>query len=120
MLISLARALDVSEEYLLGEQDLALDGVEFRKKADMSAQEAAQGPIRSLAGPQTRETNNSSKLPCDHGAIVVKDAPRCLRLVELVDDRNHPGNALRRCDGRVIRPVVGAKFGMHRGVSDTR
>ena len=37
VLMSLARALDVSEEYLLGGQDLALDGVEFRKKADMSA-----------------------------------------------------------------------------------
>jgi len=42
LLMSLARALDVSEEYLLGEQDLALDGVEFRKKADMSAKEEAQ------------------------------------------------------------------------------
>ncbi|MEJ0038937.1 MAG: XRE family transcriptional regulator [Gammaproteobacteria bacterium] len=42
VLMSLARALDVSEAYLLGEQDLALDGVEFRKKADMSAKEEAQ------------------------------------------------------------------------------
>ena len=48
VLIGLARALDVSEEYLLGEQDLALDGVEFRKKADMSAREEAQVEARVL------------------------------------------------------------------------
>jgi Zn-dependent peptidase ImmA (M78 family) len=48
VLMSLARALDVSEEYLLGEQDLALDGVEFRKKADMSAKEEAQIEARVL------------------------------------------------------------------------
>jgi transcriptional regulator with XRE-family HTH domain len=42
MLMGLAGTLDVSEECLLGEQDLALDGVEFRKKADMSAKEEAQ------------------------------------------------------------------------------
>lgn len=48
VLMSLARALDVSEEYLLGEHDLALDGVEFRKKADMSAKEEAQVEARVL------------------------------------------------------------------------
>ena len=48
VLMSLARALDVSEEYLLGEQDLALDGVEFRKKADMSTKEEAQVEARVL------------------------------------------------------------------------
>jgi Zn-dependent peptidase ImmA (M78 family)/DNA-binding XRE family transcriptional regulator len=46
VLMSLARVLDVSEEYLLGEEDLALDGVEFRKKADMSAREEAQVEAR--------------------------------------------------------------------------
>jgi len=54
-------------------------------------------------------TSTSSKLPSDHSAIVVKNAPRCLRLIELVDDRDHPANALRRSDGRVINPVVGPK-----------
>lgn len=48
VLLSLARALDVSEEYLLGEQELALDGVEFRKKADMSAKEEARVEARVL------------------------------------------------------------------------
>jgi Zn-dependent peptidase ImmA (M78 family) len=48
VLLGLARALDVSEEYLLGEQDLALDGVEFRKKADMSAKEEARVEARVL------------------------------------------------------------------------
>jgi Zn-dependent peptidase ImmA (M78 family) len=48
VLMGLARSLDVSEEYLLGEQDLALDGVEFRKKADMSAKEEAQVEARVL------------------------------------------------------------------------
>jgi hypothetical protein len=38
----------VSEEYLLGEQDIALDGVEFRKKADMSAKDEAQVEARVL------------------------------------------------------------------------
>jgi len=42
VLIALARALGVSEDYLLGEQNLALEGVEFRKKAEMSAKEEAQ------------------------------------------------------------------------------
>lgn len=48
VLLSLARVLDVSEEYLLGEQDLALDGVEFRKKADMSVKEEARVEARVL------------------------------------------------------------------------
>jgi len=48
VLIFLARVLDVTEEYLLGDADLALDGVEFRKKADMSAREEAQVEARVL------------------------------------------------------------------------
>jgi transcriptional regulator with XRE-family HTH domain len=47
-LMSLARALEVSEEYLLGEQDPALDGVEFRSKPDMSAKEKARVEVHML------------------------------------------------------------------------
>ena len=36
VLIALADALGVSVEYLVGEQDMALDGVEFRKKQNHS------------------------------------------------------------------------------------
>src|SRR6516165_7900983 len=49
-------------------------------------------------------TSIASKLPSDHGAIVVEDAAHCLRLIELVDDRDHPANALRRSDCRIINP----------------
>src|SRR3954470_21024244 len=42
VLIALARALSVSEDYLLSEQNLALEGVEFRKKAAMTEREEAQ------------------------------------------------------------------------------
>jgi hypothetical protein len=42
VLMALARSLDVKEDYLLGEPEMALDGVEFRKKASMSAKEEAQ------------------------------------------------------------------------------
>lgn len=48
VLIALARALEVSEDYLLGEPEMALDGVEFRKKAKMSAKEEAQVEARVL------------------------------------------------------------------------
>jgi Zn-dependent peptidase ImmA (M78 family) len=48
VLIALARALDVSEDYLLGEPGMALEDVEFRKKADMSAREHAQVEARVL------------------------------------------------------------------------
>ena len=48
VLMGLARVLGVSEEYLLGEQELALEGMEFRKKADMSAKEEAQVEARVL------------------------------------------------------------------------
>src|SRR6516164_3603526 len=65
-------------------------------------------------------SSTPAALPSDHGAIVVKDAPHRLCLIELVDYRDHPANALRRSDGRVINPVVGSKCDMHRGVSDTR
>lgn len=41
-LIALASALAVSVDYLLGEQELVLDGVEFRKKAITSRREEAQ------------------------------------------------------------------------------
>lgn len=42
VLIALADSLGVSEDYLLGEQEMALDGVEFRKKAITSRREEAQ------------------------------------------------------------------------------
>ena len=42
VLIAMAKALGVSEDYLLSEQEMSLDGVEFRKKAKMSAKEQAQ------------------------------------------------------------------------------
>jgi len=42
VLLSLTGALNVTEDYLLGEQGLILDGVEFRKKAITSKKEEAQ------------------------------------------------------------------------------
>jgi Zn-dependent peptidase ImmA (M78 family) len=48
VLIALARALGVSEDYLLSEQQLALEGVEFRKKAEMTEKEEAQVQARVL------------------------------------------------------------------------
>ena len=42
VLIALADALGVSVEYLVGEQEMALDGVEFRKKQITSKKEEAQ------------------------------------------------------------------------------
>jgi Zn-dependent peptidase ImmA (M78 family) len=42
VLIAIAKGLGVSEDYLLSEQEMSLDGVEFRKKAKMSGKEQAQ------------------------------------------------------------------------------
>lgn len=42
VLIALCLALGVTEDYLLGDQELVLDGVEFRKKAKTSQREEAQ------------------------------------------------------------------------------
>ena len=42
VLIAIAKALGVSEDYLLSEQEMSLDGVEFRRKAKMSSKEQAQ------------------------------------------------------------------------------
>lgn len=42
VLIALCAALGVTEDYLLGDQELVLDGVEFRKKAITSQREEAQ------------------------------------------------------------------------------
>ncbi|ODR94753.1 transcriptional regulator [Methyloceanibacter stevinii] len=47
VLIALAKALDVSEEYLLSDDDIALEGVEFRKKLDASSRE--KGVLRGRA-----------------------------------------------------------------------
>ena len=80
--------------------------LEFLNRIAESAVRASPDFRNDAAGAAT---STSSKLPSDHVAIVVKDAPRCLRLIELVDDRDHPANALRRSDGRVINPVVGPK-----------
>ncbi len=41
VLLALSDALDVSEEYLLSDDDLVLEGVEFRKKPNTSAREEA-------------------------------------------------------------------------------
>lgn len=48
VLISIAEALRVSEDYLLGEQEMVLNGVEFRKKAITSRKEEAQVEARVL------------------------------------------------------------------------
>jgi len=48
VLISLADALSVTEDYLLGEQEMALEGVEFRKKAIASKKEEAQLEAKAL------------------------------------------------------------------------
>lgn len=47
-LIALARALDVSEEYLLNEDDLTLEGVDFRKKPGNSSKEEATLEARTI------------------------------------------------------------------------
>ena len=49
VLIALARALDVEVDYLLGEDELSLEGVEFRKPAATSRKEAAQIEAKTLA-----------------------------------------------------------------------
>src|SRR3546814_4945371 len=41
ILIALAKALNVSEEYLLSEDELSLEGVDFRKKVGTSSKEEA-------------------------------------------------------------------------------
>ena len=49
VLIALARALDVEVDYLLGEDQLRLEGVEFRKPAATSRKEAARIEAKTLA-----------------------------------------------------------------------
>lgn len=48
VLIALASALDVPEDYLVSEQEIALDGVEFRKKTITSRREEARVEARVL------------------------------------------------------------------------
>ena len=47
VLMALAAALNVTEEYLLVEDELALEGVDFRKKAGTSSREEAELEARS-------------------------------------------------------------------------
>ena len=49
VLIALARALDVEVDYLLNEDELRLEGVEFRKPAATSHKEAARIEAKTLA-----------------------------------------------------------------------
>jgi Zn-dependent peptidase ImmA (M78 family) len=48
VLIALSAALSVREDYLLGEQAVELDGVEFRKKVQMNSKEEAQIQARVM------------------------------------------------------------------------
>jgi Zn-dependent peptidase ImmA (M78 family)/DNA-binding XRE family transcriptional regulator len=48
VLIALAAALNVTEDYLLSEDELALEGVDFRKKAGTSAREEATLEARAI------------------------------------------------------------------------
>ncbi|HUN98720.1 MAG TPA: XRE family transcriptional regulator [Bradyrhizobium sp.] len=48
VLIALAAALHVTEDYLLSEDELALEGVEFRKKAGASSREEAALEARAI------------------------------------------------------------------------
>ncbi|RWD16097.1 MAG: ImmA/IrrE family metallo-endopeptidase [Mesorhizobium sp.] len=48
VLIALAKALDVTEEYLLNEDEIALEGVDFRKKVGASSKEEALLEARAI------------------------------------------------------------------------
>ncbi|WP_235955323.1 helix-turn-helix domain-containing protein, partial [Sphingobium psychrophilum] len=48
VLIALAKALSVSEEYLLNEDELSLEGVDFRKKVGTSSREEATLEARAI------------------------------------------------------------------------
>jgi transcriptional regulator with XRE-family HTH domain len=48
VLIALARALDVSEDYLVGDREVVLEKVEFRKKSIASRKEEAQVEAKAL------------------------------------------------------------------------
>lgn len=48
VLIALAKALHVSEEYLLSEDELSLEGVDFRKKVGTSSKEEAALEARAV------------------------------------------------------------------------
>jgi len=48
VLIAVAAALGVSEDYLLSEDELVLEGVDFRKKAGASAREEAALEARAI------------------------------------------------------------------------
>jgi Zn-dependent peptidase ImmA (M78 family)/DNA-binding XRE family transcriptional regulator len=48
VLIALAKALGVTEDYLLSDDDLVLEGVEFRKKAGTSSREEATIEARTI------------------------------------------------------------------------
>jgi Zn-dependent peptidase ImmA (M78 family)/transcriptional regulator with XRE-family HTH domain len=48
VLIALAKALDISEEYLLSEEELSLEGVDFRKKVGASSKEEAALEARAI------------------------------------------------------------------------
>ncbi|RWM25629.1 MAG: ImmA/IrrE family metallo-endopeptidase [Mesorhizobium sp.] len=48
VLIALAKALSVSEEYLLNEDEIALEGVDFRKKVGASSKEEAVLEARAI------------------------------------------------------------------------
>jgi len=48
VLIALARALDVSEDYLVGDREVVLEEVEFRKKSIASRKEEAQVEAKAL------------------------------------------------------------------------
>jgi Zn-dependent peptidase ImmA (M78 family)/transcriptional regulator with XRE-family HTH domain len=48
VLIALAAALDVTEDYLLSDDELVLEGVEFRKKASSSSREEATIEARTI------------------------------------------------------------------------
>ena len=48
VLIALARAVDVSEDYLVGDREVVLEKVEFRKKSIASRKEEAQVEAKAL------------------------------------------------------------------------
>ena len=66
VLIALAAALHVTEDYLLSEDELALEGVEFRKKA------GEQGAEATFMGPKELGAYTQSEL--DRWGKVVKAA----------------------------------------------
>ena len=92
VLVALAKALDVSLDFLMSEQEVALSGIEFRRASTTSAQDRSRVEAEVLSHVE-RYLMIEEVLGLDSAAHALAGEPK--RKIETLNDAEELANSLR-------------------------